>query len=166
MLFDAREVINGCKVFDTEHMLLVNLLNAVYKLLKEGKREKAKELFKKGVIEYTEKHLRHEEEVMERFGYPDLERHKKTHETFRKVIAEDIKNLEDPKVFASEAALAMGWVVSHIKKTDRKYVDYFKQKGVWEDACKALEKAVKLEIEEKLKEILGKDYVDPREVLG
>jgi hypothetical protein len=45
-------------------------------------------------------------------------------------------------------------------------VDYFKQKGVWEDACKALEKAVKLEIEEKLKEILGKDYVDPREVLG
>jgi hemerythrin len=113
------------------------------------------------VVRYTEKHLKHEEEVMEKFGYPDLEKHKKTHEVFRKVIAEDIKNLDDPKVFASEAALAMSWVISHVKKTDKKYVDYFKEKGCWEEACKLLEKPVELGLEEKLKEILGEDYIEP-----
>jgi len=161
MLIDPKEVLNGCPVFDAEHVMLVNLLNAVYKLLKEGKKDEAKKLFQEGVVRYTEKHLKHEEEVMEKFGYPDLEKHKKTHHIFRKVIEEDIKNLDDPKVFASEAALAMSWVISHVKKTDKKYVDYFKEKGCWEEACKLLEKPVELGLEEKLKEILGDDYIEP-----
>jgi len=160
MIFKGEEVINGCEVFDAEHLMLVNLINAIHKLLKEGKKEEAKRIFKEGLVKYTEKHLAHEEEVMEKFGYPDLDKHKKAHEIFKKVITEDMGKLEDAKVFASEAALAMGWVFGHIKKNDRKYVEFFKEKGCWEEACKELEKPVELGIEEELREILGEEFLE------
>jgi hemerythrin len=160
MLINPNEIKIGCSVFDAEHVALVNMINAIHKLLKEGNRQKAKEIFQKGLVEYTEKHLAHEEKVMEKFGYPDLEMHKKSHEMFKRVIAEGIKNLDDPKAFASEAAMAMGWIFSHVQKTDKKYVDYFKEKGCWEEACEMLEQPVELEIEEELRQILGPEYVE------
>jgi len=160
IIIDPKEVINGCEVFDKEHLMLVNLLNAVYKLLKEGRKKEAKELFKEGVVKYTDKHLRHEGEVMQKFGFPELEIHRKTHEVFRKVIVEDIKHLDNPKIFASEAALAMSWVRTHIKKTDKKYVEFFKKQGCWEEACKLLEKPVEIGVESILREILKDKFLE------
>jgi len=161
MLINPKDIVNGCKVFDAEHATLVNLINAIHLLLKEGKRASATELFKDGLVKYTEKHLAHEEAVMEKFGYPELPQHKRVHDIFKKIIAEDLAKLEDAKLFAAEAALAMGWVFGHIKKVDKKYVDFFRQKGCLEEACEELEQPIELGIEEKLKEILGDAYFDP-----
>ncbi len=150
MVIDPREVINGCDVFDREHEVLVLLINAIYKLVKEGRREEAKKLLEEGLYEYTERHLKHEEEVMERFGYPHLESHKRAHQTFRKIVYENFKNLEDEKSFVENASFAIGWILSHIRKSDKRYAQYFKEKNL--KACE--ESPVKLGIEEKLKEIL------------
>jgi len=166
MLLKAEEIINGCGVFDAEHVMLINLINAIHKLLKEGRKEDAKRIFKEGLVAYTEKHLSHEEEVMEKYGYPELEKHKKAHEIFKKVISEDMNKLDDAKAFAAEAALAMGWVFGHIRKSDRKYVEWFKEKGCWSEACEELEKPVRLGIEGELREILGEEFVELRNLKG
>ena len=76
------ELANGIDAFDKEHMFLVETLNNVYNLLKEGRRDEAKSLFNEKIVNYTVKHFAHEEEVMEKYNYPDLENHKKIHEIF------------------------------------------------------------------------------------
>jgi hemerythrin len=71
------DLLTHIEEMDKQHMRLVALLNNVYELLKEGKREEALELFKKELLSYVEHHLSEEEKFMEKIGYPDLDKHKK-----------------------------------------------------------------------------------------
>ncbi len=111
---------------DEEHKTLVAMLNRVYELLKEGKREEACAYFVDTLMDYVETHLSHEEAFMERIGYPELERHKKAHEMFRKEVGKlcDPIKSGDMKEFASALSLCWGWLFSHIQKADRKYGEY------------------------------------------
>ena len=47
------ELANGIDAFDKEHMFLVETLNNVYNLLKEGRRDEAKSLFNEKIVNYT-----------------------------------------------------------------------------------------------------------------
>ncbi|WP_456416386.1 hemerythrin family protein [Methanocaldococcus sp.] len=123
----------GIKAFDDEHKFLVKTLNEIYTLLMEGKKEEAKELLKRRVVNYAAKHFKHEEEVMEKYGYPDLERHRKTHEIFVKTVIEKllpkIENGSDED-FRTALSFLVGWLSMHIAKPDKKYGEWFKANGI------------------------------------
>ena len=121
----------GVPQMDEEHKNLINMLNQIYELLREKKREEACRFFMDEIVNYVETHLSHEEEFMESIGYPDLENHKKVHEVFRKEILKLCDAIEkgDPHEFASALSLCWGWLFSHIQKTDRKYGEFYKSKG-------------------------------------
>ncbi len=118
----------GVPEMDEEHKLLINMLNSVYEMLRKGEREKACNYFISTLMEYVETHLTHEEEFMERIGYPELERHKKAHEIFKREISKlcDPVKEGDPHEFATALSMCWGWLFSHIQKTDRKYGEYYK----------------------------------------
>ncbi|HII59338.1 TPA: bacteriohemerythrin [Methanocaldococcus jannaschii] len=129
----SKDFETGIKAFDDEHKILVKTLNDIYNLLNEGKRDEAKELLKRRVVNYAAKHFKHEEEVMEKYGYPDLERHRKTHEIFVKTVIEKLL----PKIeegsendFRSALSFLVGWLTMHIAKPDKKYGEWFKEKGI------------------------------------
>jgi len=117
---------------DKQHMRLVALLNNVYELLKEGKKEEAIELFKREILSYVEYHLSEEEKFMEKIGYPELDHHRKVHDMFRREIYNLAPYMEkgDPKAFREALSYVWGWLYNHIAKTDKKYGIYAKEKGL------------------------------------
>lgn len=125
------ELVTHVEEMDKQHMRLVELLNNVYELLKEGKKEEAIELFEKEIVAYTEYHLSEEEKFMEKIGYPELEQHKKVHDIFRREVYNLIQYVEkgDPKAFREALSYAWGWLYNHIAKTDKKYAIYAKENG-------------------------------------
>ncbi|MEJ7556296.1 MAG: bacteriohemerythrin [Aquificaceae bacterium] len=122
----------GVEEMDKDHQMLVDYLNEVYALLREGKKEQAIRIFKEELLHYVNWHLTREEKFMEAIGYPELEAHKKTHEMFRKVIYDLSSRLEngDAEAFREALAIAWGWLMTHIGKTDKKYGEYAKEKGL------------------------------------
>ena len=159
MIIKPSEVILECNTFDKEHITLVNLVNGVYKLLRENRKNLAVEVFYDGLVAYTNAHLRHEEELMSMYKYPELDVHVKTHEVFRKVIAEDLANFDDLKGFVSNLGLSMSWIFNHIRKTDRKYVEYYKRIGVYNEACSVESVTIDKSLEDFLKELLEEDFI-------
>lgn len=122
--------------FNDEHKFLVKTINEVYTLLKEGNRDEAKQLLVEKVVSYTDKHFKHEEEVMKKYGYPeeDLEKHIKMHRFFVKYIVEklvpQIENGGD-KEFREALNFIVGWLIMHIKNMDVKgYGTWFKEKNI------------------------------------
>ncbi|WP_423792276.1 bacteriohemerythrin [Methanocaldococcus indicus] len=122
----------GIRAFDEEHKFLVETLNRIFELLKEGKKEEAKELLKIRVVEYTKKHFKHEEEIMKKYNYPEYERHKKIHDTFVKVIVQnELKKIDENEVnLRYVVSFLIGWLIMHIQKADKKYAEWFKEKNI------------------------------------
>jgi Hemerythrin len=117
---------------DKQHMRLVALLNNVYELLKEGKKEEALKLFKRELLSYVEHHLYEEEKFMEKIGYPELDNHRKVHDIFRREIFNLCTHMEEGNLEAFKRALSYtwGWIYTHIAKADKKYGIYAKEKGL------------------------------------
>jgi hemerythrin len=122
--------------FNDEHKFLVKTINEIYTMLKEGKRDEAKKLLAEKVVSYTDKHFKHEEEVMKRYGYPEdeLEKHIKIHRFFVRYVVEtlipQIENGGD-KEFREALNFIIGWLVMHIKNMDVKgYGTWFKEHNI------------------------------------
>ncbi len=122
----------GVEEMDKDHQMLVDYLNEVCALLREGKKEQAIRIFKEELLHYVNWHLTREEKFMEAIGYPEFERHKKAHEMFRKVILDLLPKVEsgDVEAFREALSLAWGWLAGHIGKVDKKYGEYAKEKGL------------------------------------
>lgn len=122
----------GVPHMDEEHETLITLLNRVGMLLKNGERDKAVDFFKNTLTNYVEIHLKNEEAFMESIGYPHLEEHKKIHDIFRKEVQRLLPAIEggDYHAFTQALALSWGWLYNHIAKTDKKYGEYAREKGL------------------------------------
>ena len=124
--FDA-EFRLGIEQVDSEHVGLVNMLNDVYGLLGEGKRDEAREYFSKTLASYVNEHFASEEAFMESIHFPGLEDHKKIHENFKKSLLELIPLIEayDEKAFRNALTDTFTWIVNHIGRTDKKYAAFY-----------------------------------------
>jgi len=122
----------GVPQMDEEHETLINLLNRVSMLLKSGEKAKAVDFFKNTIASYVETHLNNEEAFMESIEYPHLEEHRKIHEVFRREVHKLLPAIEsgDYHAFTQALSLCWGWLYNHIAKTDKKYGEYAREKGL------------------------------------
>ncbi|NPA41688.1 MAG: hemerythrin family protein [Aquificae bacterium] len=120
----------GVPEMDEERKTLVNMLNKIYEILKDGDREQARNYFVNEFITYLNSHLANEEKFLESIKYPDLERHKQAHDVLRREIDRLNRDfdLTNPKDFAYALSLCWGWIYSHIQKVDKKYGEFFNSK--------------------------------------
>jgi len=64
-LINPRELLLNCPFADVEHLIIGNALNALATLIEKGKKEEAFDDLLPAVLDYLQKHLTHEEKVLE-----------------------------------------------------------------------------------------------------
>jgi len=117
---------------DDQHKMLFRLIDDLGESIRQGKSESLGTT----VIEldnYTLYHFITEERLLESYGYPGLERHRKEHEKFAASVKE-FKN----KLAQDNSTLSMdilnylqNWLKNHILVTDKKYSSYLNEKGLY-----------------------------------
>jgi Amt family ammonium transporter len=115
---------------DKEHKNLFKIIGEIVDAMKSGLGKGAIEDAFQGLLDYTVNHFQDEEELMERYGYPHLEEHKKIHGLFKqKVLAykeelfqKDSFNAKDFQNFIS------AWLINHILEVDRQYGEFINDK--------------------------------------
>ena len=121
----------GVPEMDKQHRRLLDMANSFHTALKEGEKEKAREI----LIDFTKalfNHLRDEERFMEKIGYPELENHVKLHRSLAGMIKEGRDEFErnDHRAFTRSLSLIMSWLLTHIKKSDRKYGIFMREQAL------------------------------------
>lgn len=117
----------GIAPIDKHHKIIVDIINFIGHGLKQKSRDSK---FNKEVIAqlkgYVEEHLNFEERLFKAAGYPDIEHHKREHETFRKKIAEMEYDFHNA-FFDLRGALdyIVKWFMNHTQKEDRKFVEFY-----------------------------------------
>ena len=83
-----------------------------------------------GLMDYTMNHFIMEEELFQRYGYPQAQAHKALHDKFTASIMSTLTDFESGMHIENEMLeLLKNWLIQHIMKTDTAYVPFLKEKG-------------------------------------
>lgn len=103
---------------DTDHRLMVDTINNLFRSMAEGEAAKVYEGLA-AVHTYVTRHFKYEEEIMERVGYPDLEHHRGEHQMFLRRYTSFMDR--DPKVLIVRVSVFLhDWLHEHILLQDRR----------------------------------------------
>ena len=120
----------GVEKIDRQHRHLFEIIN---KLIDHSGTSKDPELVSETLTEmlnYAKEHFTTEEELMQEYGYPEIESHKEQHIYFFKTTAElSINALNKQSMVLREIVEFLKiWLTFHILKVDMKYKEFFKAK--------------------------------------
>ena len=120
----------GVEKLDHQHQHLFEIIN---KLIEQpgssGDSTLVPEILTE-LVNYTREHFTDEEELIQEYGYPELEQHKKQHNYFIDTTAELSISFVDNKqttIYEITEFLKL-WLTTHILKTDMKYKKFFMAK--------------------------------------
>ncbi|MEI6985497.1 MAG: bacteriohemerythrin [Rhodospirillaceae bacterium] len=123
----------GIAQFDKEHHGLVDLINELFDAVQAGRgREKLGGTLTK-LLDYTKTHMLKEEQILERYGYPDLEPHRQEHKAIVRRIVGIRQRYESGAtgpMCMEVLALMKSWLTDHILGTDKKYQSFLNGKGL------------------------------------
>jgi len=114
---------------DSEHRELYALVAEMDGLIEAGETSEVVEDSLTRVLTYAHEHFSHEEELMARIGYPDLERHKLLHTEF----AAEAERLSIERLagvhFSAEglADFMHTWLNTHVGAEDRKIGSFIRE---------------------------------------
>ena len=122
----------GVKAFDSEHRQLIDQINKLSQSLRVGAGGRTMGIILDSLVSYTAIHFAHEEEYMRLYEYPCYEEHKLEHEALTAQVAEYKERLASGKTsFSIELLIFLSdWLTNHIMKTDKRYMEFFRLKGV------------------------------------
>ncbi len=120
----------GNTQIDMEHKELIRAINDLMQACAKGKGRDEIAHTMQFLQNYTHTHFSHEEELQQRYAYPDRMNHKRYHTAFLTVVDGLAKKLhkEGPSiVLVGEINMQLGqWLVNHIKQEDRKVAKHLK----------------------------------------
>jgi len=131
MLIEWNEdLTTGNKAIDAQHKELINRFNTILDACNHGKgKDEVKNLLQ-FLGEYVKSHFAMEEELQQRYDYPEYALHKQEHASF----IQDFNRLEHQ--FEEEGATLLlvirtnkamiNWLVSHINGTDKKLAAFLR----------------------------------------
>ncbi|NOX90816.1 MAG: hemerythrin family protein [Calditrichaeota bacterium] len=122
----------GIKEIDAQHKKLINIMN---RLIEMRNARVDSELISETLTEMTEyasKHFETEEKYMVEYDYPDYDAHKKVHKEFKKKTAFFcVDTMSHKETIPIEILTFLkDWWINHILKSDMKYKEFFREKGV------------------------------------
>ena len=120
----------GVEKIDRQHRHLFEIIN---KLIDRSGSSSDSALVSETLTEmlnYAKEHFTTEEELMQEYGYPEIESHKEQHIYFFKTTAElSINALNNQSMVSREIVEFLKlWLTLHILKCDMKYKEFFKAK--------------------------------------
>lgn len=119
----TEDLLTGVPEMDEQHRVLVQLLNETYELLRQGKREEAREKLINGVVAYVDFHFKAEEAFQKEIGFPEYEAHCRIHESFRKQALAWVEEARagDPQAIREIVSMIWSWFFRHIAVKDKAY---------------------------------------------
>ena len=122
----------GIKQVDDQHRELVKMINELHRAMKMklGTKQSGKILAK--LADYTVYHFKHEEELFDKYNYPDRIDHKKIHEKLVDKVVGFKAEFHEGRVALSMDLMDFltDWLRNHIMKTDKAYAPFLIEKGV------------------------------------
>lgn len=125
----------GIDQIDTEHKQLFAIIKDANDLIRNttlhDKYDQIITLLEQ-LKEYTQEHFSHEEEYMEKLGYPNLSQQNKAHEAFiEKLVRMDINQLEElddnqQQYLIDLIDYLLNWLTNHILLSDKQIGEYAK----------------------------------------
>lgn len=118
---------------DAQHQRLIDLINQLNILMKEGKGSAVVSEVLAELVDYTKEHLANEEHQLVVTGYPDYAQHKKLHDEFIKKINEFQATYNTGKSLMLVITISnflWDWLSQHILVVDKKYSEHLKQHGI------------------------------------
>lgn len=115
----------GIAEMDAEHAQMIEMMERLESV--EGRPDALRTVGKVVVdlTKYLETHCKHEEDLMEKSGYPNLEQHRELHRAFAQNVLE-MRSRASLDAHAVRQFLQQ-WLGEHILKVDREYVSYVQQ---------------------------------------
>jgi methyl-accepting chemotaxis protein len=120
-------------LIDARHKRLFEAINRLIDACEQGAGREALAASLQFLSNYTVKHFSEEEELQQKFGYPDYPAHYQLHENFKKTVRDFSLELETRG--ASEALIERlkkevgGWLVNHVKLVDIKMASIIRGNG-------------------------------------
>lgn len=121
----------GYKIFDEQHMKLIEILNSVESLIKDKTihndllYDRLNVLFNE-LVDYTVYHFETEERVFEQKDYPLAEEHGELHRIFVEKVKEQLSGFklgkDERKVALEIYNMLLDWLMNHIVGADKKYI--------------------------------------------
>ncbi len=130
--WDANKHAVNILSFDDDHKKIFKLLNDLFDKMSSGHGAEIISSLLKELKEYGVKHFKAEEELMEKYFYPETDIHKKEHNDFKeKVNSLSARFDAGDKLLTVESFFFLkDWVNKHVMDTDQRYVDFFHNKGI------------------------------------
>ena len=118
--------------FDQQHRKLVALINELNDAMSVGKGKDVLGRIVNDLVAYSKTHFKAEEKCFARFEYPDTFNHRREHVIFIKKVAQFKSGLENGKLPLTVEVLSFlsDWLKKHIMGTDKKYSQFFNEKGL------------------------------------
>ncbi len=118
------------KEIDTQHKELVRLINILHKAMKQQRGAKEAGGILNDLAKYTVFHFGFEEDLFQKYGYPENENHKKIHKELIEKVKAFQKAFETGKATVTMDLMdfLVDWLKTHIMKTDMAYVPFLKGK--------------------------------------
>lgn len=122
----------GVVQMDEQHKRLIQLVNQMYGIIRDKKGFESLDEILKEMSEYAEQHLRDEEALLEKYGYPELNSQKKSHQEYLVKIDDLLFSVKaDKNSGAQELYIFLRhWWIAHIVGEDVKYGSFLREKGV------------------------------------
>jgi hemerythrin-like metal-binding protein/PAS domain S-box-containing protein len=115
---------------DDQHKELFSLIGKLAQAIRENNGKETVELVLSELIGYTEFHFKYEEDLFQKYNYPDSKNHIKTHKYFRERI-EGFKYVSESEMQHLPTKLIgflYNWLTTHILKEDMAYSPFLAQK--------------------------------------
>ncbi|MBF0190954.1 MAG: bacteriohemerythrin [Magnetococcales bacterium] len=118
---------------DTHHKTLLEIANAIMEILRHGEDHGSLESTFESLTDYTEYHFKAEEQLMERYAYPDLKRHQEKHRLLVQQVLEYRSQLQEQAALQQTdfKGFFTQWLVRHILNDDLQYGHFLNSKGIY-----------------------------------
>lgn len=116
----------GIENIDEQHKMLISVINDFYNEIQKGSSKDRMLHLLKELKKYTDYHFTDEEKYMESVDYPELEKHRKIHESFvKRVSGFEQRFISGKMLLTLEVTnFIKEWIVKHIMDEDKKIADY------------------------------------------
>lgn len=122
----------GIATIDDQHKKLVNLTNRLYGAMQRQAGASELSSIIAELADYTVYHFEFEEEIFDRYNYPDKVEHKKIHKELVNSVVKYKNDIDTGKAGVSVDLIyfLVDWLKSHIMKTDKAYVSFLQDKQI------------------------------------
>lgn len=123
----------GVADMDSQHKQLISMINDLYDAMQNQKAAETIGKILKRLIAYTKTHFAKEEEIMEKYSYPELNQQIKEHRAFTDKIQKFKDDYDSGRTAMSVSVTSFlkDWLMHHISVNDKKYGPHFNSKGVY-----------------------------------